>query len=158
MPPSHPEDDAVPRWADAVAARLAFLSRRRRLHIPTPHPHTPLQPFLLACLDVWQQAVLSRPDLAVLRAEAEALGRLARAAVDGDLDDRPINARAADLIGLPGLAGFAARVPGRVAWLAAMAASLPDEEGAAAVMLVNDLAAIDFDLPLRAWRMAVQDP
>lgn len=45
-------------------------------------------------------------------------------------------------------------VPGRVIWLAAMAARVPDQEGPAAVMLVNDLAAVGQDLPLRAFRKA----
>ncbi len=48
-----------------------------------------------------------------------------------------------------------AHVPGRVVFLAAMAAQMPEEEGAAAVMLVNDLAAVDPDLPLRALQAAL---
>ncbi len=35
-----------------------------------------------------------------------------------------------------------------------MAAEVPDQEGPAAVMLVNDLAALGRDLPLRAFRAA----
>ena len=158
MPSSHADDEDVPRWAAAVATRLAFLARRHRSRVPLPGRATPLRPFLVACLDLWEHAVAARPELAALRAEAGILAGMARAAIDDDPDDRPINARTADLMGLPGVAGFAARVPGRVVWLAAMAASLPEEEGAAAVMLVNDLASIDLDLPLRAWRMVVQDP
>ncbi len=46
------------------------------------------------------------------------------------------------LMDLPGMAGWAGRVPGRVVWLAAMVEQVPDEVGAAAVMLVNDLAAV----------------
>ena len=158
MPPNHVDDEDVPRWAAAVAARLEFLPRRRRSRVPVAGHTTRLRPFLTACLDLWQQAVATRPELAELRGEAGKLYDLARAALDGDLDDRAINTLAAGLMGLPGVAGFAARVPGRVVWLAAMAASLPEEEGAAAAMLVDDLATIDPKLPLRAWRMVAQDP
>jgi hypothetical protein len=47
-------------------------------------------------------------------------------------------------------------VPGRIVWLAAMAATVPLEEGPAAVMLANDLAALDIALPLRTLQAALR--
>jgi hypothetical protein len=47
--------------------------------------------------------------------------------------------------------------PLRVVFLAATAAQMPEEKVGAAVMLVNDLAAVDPDLPLRALQAALRD-
>lgn len=109
-----------------------------------------------ACLALFAEAAGKRSDLAEVREELEALCRLARTAVDGDHDDRPVIGRASALQKVSGVVGWAAHVPGRVVWLAAMVAQVPQEQGAAAVMLVNDLAAVDPDLPLRALAVAVR--
>lgn len=158
MSSSRTEAETNPSWAEAVEQRLRFLCRHRGIRVPAPLAPARFRPFLVACLQGWRAAVDGHSALANLRAEADVLLALALAAIDGEPDDRPINARAAALVDLPGLAGMAAGVPSRVVWLAAMAASVPDEEGAAAVMLVNDLAAIDIEVPLRAWRVATQGP
>ena len=133
-------------WAGAVAARLAFWGQ----DVPAEAPA--LLPFLHACLDQLEQAA-ARPDLAP--AGLPGLCALARAAIDGDADDRPVNAAAKALRELPGAAGWVASVPGRVVFLAAMVARLPEEQGGAAAMLVNDLAAVDAAMPLRAWAAAI---
>ena len=132
-------------WAGAVAARLAFWGQ----DVPAEAPA--LLPFLHACLDLLEQAGahgLPPGALADLCA-------LARAAIGGDADDRPVNAASAALRGLPGPAGWAASVPGRVVFLAAMVAQLPEEQGGAAAMLVNDMAAVDAAMPLLAWQAAL---
>jgi hypothetical protein len=133
-------------WAGAVAARLAFWGQ----DVPAEAPA--LLPFLHACLDQLEQAA-ARPDLAP--AGLPGLCALARAAINGDADDRPVNAAAAALRGLPGPAGWAAAVPGRVVFLAAMVAQLPEEQEGAAAMLVNDMAAVDAAMPRRAWQAAL---
>lgn len=120
--------------------------------MPEGIPDLPL--FLLGCLELVEQAAV-RPDLASVRVLLPELCALARTAIVGDCDDRPVNAVAAAARALPGVAGWAAAVPGRVVWLAAMAAQVPDEQAAAAVMLVNDLAAVDETFPLRAWQGAI---
>lgn len=150
----------LPVWAKAVGQRLAFFARERpgqgralgevlsRLRgVPAQGA---LRSFLDACLDLLAEEAETRANLASVRRELAVLCDLARVAIAADCDDRPVNERARPLSGLPGEAGAAASVPGRVVWLAAMAAQVPDEEGAAAVMLVNDLAALNPDLPLRA--------
>jgi hypothetical protein len=115
-----------------------------------------LQRFLRACLALFGEAAGTRPDLAGIREELQALCGLALTALDSDCDDRPLLARERGLVDLPGLLGYVARVPGRVVWLAAMAANLPEEEGAATVMLIDDLRTVDLDLPLRALQAAVR--
>jgi hypothetical protein len=112
-----------------------------------------LPAFLEACLAVLEEAA-SRPELSACRDDLAALCGLARAALAGDCDDRPVNARLAAMEFRPGAEGFALMVPGRVVWLAAMAAQVPEEEGAAAAMLVNDLAAAGAELPGRAVERA----
>ncbi len=134
-------------WAAAVASRLAFFGQS----VPAGTPA--LRPFLLACLDLLEQAA-ARPRLAPVRDVLPGLCALARTAIAGDCDDRAVNAAAAARE-LPGVCSAAASVPGRAVWLAAMAAQVPDEQGAAAVMLVNDLAAVDAGFPLQAWQAAV---
>lgn len=166
---------ALPAWAASVTGRLAFFARNHRgrpaadhalmttlaaLHQRTASPadnSRVLQRFLRACLTLFAEAAGARPDLAGFRNELEALCDLARQALDNDCDDRPVNARAREFDDLPGAMCWVAHVPGRVVWLAAMAAQVPEEEGAAAVMLVNDLAAVDPDLPPRALQAALRD-
>jgi hypothetical protein len=135
-------------WAAAVASRLAFFGQS----VPAGTPA--LRPFLLACLDLLEQAA-ARPRLAPLGDVLPGLCALARTAIAGDCDDRAVNAAAAAARELPGVCSAAASVPGRAVWLAAMAAQVPDEQGAAAVMLVNDLAAVDAGFPLQAWQAAL---
>lgn len=134
-------------WAAAVASRLSFFGHM----VPAGDPA--LLPFLRATLDLVEQAAL-RPDLAPVRTALPGLCALARQAIDGPCDDRLVNAASAALRALPGPAGWAASVPGRVVWLAAMA-QVPEEQGGAAVRLANDLAAVDEKLPLLAWQAAL---
>jgi len=147
------------RWAEAVAARLDFFARRGG----PPFDAAPLAAlcgradalpaFLEACLVVLEEAA-SRPPLFACRDDLAELCGLARAALATDCDDRPLNARL-DAMGFrPGADGFALLVPGRVVWLAAMAAQVPDEEGTAAAILVNDLTAAGAELPGRAVERA----
>lgn len=135
----------MPPWAGAIAARLAFWGQE----VPAEPP--PLLPFLHACLDQLEQAAARGLPPGALAG----LCTLARAAIDGDADDRPVNAASAELRTLPGPAGWAASVPGRVVFLAAMVAQMPEEQGGAAAMLVNDMAALDPAMPLLAWRAAL---
>lgn len=135
----------MPQWAEAVAARLAFWGQ----DVPAEAPA--LLPFLHACLDLLEQAAVPGLPPGAL---AE-LCALARAAIGGDADDRPVNAASASLRTLPGPAGWAASVPGRVVFLAAMVAQRPEEQGGAAAMLVNDMAAVEAAMPLLAWRAAL---
>lgn len=132
-------------WAEAVAARLEVWGQDVPAGVPA------LLPFLHACLDLLAQAPVPGLPPAVLAG----LCALARQAIDGDADDRPVNAAAAAWRELPGAAGWAASVPGRVVFLAAMVAQLPEEQAGAAAMLVNDLAAVDAAMPLRAWAAAI---
>lgn len=129
----------APAWAAATAQRLDFHARPARPGTAALLRGVPgLRDWLHACLD---EVVAAAPEVAGLCA-------LARVAIDGDGDDRAVNAAAA------GMAGFAALVPGRAVWLAAMAAQVPAEEGAAAARLADDLAAVGRALPLRAWDAA----
>ena len=132
-------------WAEAIAARLAFWGQ----DVPADAPA--LLPFLHACLDLLEQA--APPGL--FPGALQALCALARAAIAGNADDRPVNAAAASLRTLPGAAGWAASVPGRVVFLAAMVAHLPEEQAGAAVQLVNDMAAVDEAMPRLAWQAAL---
>lgn len=136
-------------WAEAAAARLAFLGQEVPAGVPT------LLPFLHACLGLLEQAA-DRRDLAAVRPALPGLCALARTAIAGDADDRPVNAAAAALRNLPGPAGWAASVPGRVVFLAAMVAHLPQEQAGAAAMLVNDMAAVEAAMPLQAWETALR--
>lgn len=136
-------------WAEAAAARLAFLGQEVPAGVPT------LLPFLHACLVLLEQAA-DRPELAAVRPALPGLCALARTAIAGDADDRPVNAAAAALRNLPGPAGWAASVPGRVVFLAAMVAHLPQEQAGAAAMLVNDMAAVEAAMPLQAWETALR--
>ncbi len=130
----------APAWAVATARRLDFHARPRRPGTAGLRRGVPaLRDWLNACLD----------QVEAVAAEVAPLCALARAAIDGDGDDRAVNAAAA------GMAGFAAQVPGRAVWLAAVAAGLPEEEGAAAARLADDLAAVGVELPLRAWAAAL---
>jgi hypothetical protein len=132
-------------WAGAIASRLGFWGQE----VPADAPA--LLPFLHACLDLLEQAAVDGlpPDA------LPPLCALARQAIDGDPDDRAVNAAAAALRELPGAASCAASVPGRVVFLAAMARHLPEEQAGAAAMLANDMAAVDRNLPLMAWRTAL---
>jgi hypothetical protein len=166
--------EALPLWAACVADRLVFLAQRcpdrmaarelaaalaaLRRHVASPQNRDrALQNFLHACLDEFAAAVESRPDLADIRGELDTLCGLARTALDADCDDRPLLARTQAMTDLTDAAHWAAVcVPGRVVFLGAMAAQMPDEECPAATMLVNDLAAVDFGLPLRALQAVVR--
>jgi hypothetical protein len=164
----------LPGWAAAIVDRLDFLASRRsdreaftreltstvtalERRIGLPGGRDRLFPdFLHACLDEFSAAVASRPDLAEVRSELDALCSLARIALDSDCDDRPLLARTQALMDLPGAAGWAGRVPARVVFLAAVVAKVPTEQGAEATVLTSDLAAVDFALPLRALQAAVR--
>lgn len=135
-------------WAEAIASRLTFFGQEVRAEAPALHP------FLHACLGLLEQEA-AQQDLAPVRAALGTLCAMAREAIDGTCDDRAVNAAAAPWREHPGPAGWAAAIPGRVIWLADMVAQLPGEQGAAAVMLVNDLAAVQDRLPLRAWSAAL---
>ncbi len=143
-------------WVSATAQRLAFLGADPLAlldavdAVVARDPDNALRDFLHACLDGLGQA-LPPGDAG---AEILALSAIARAEIAGACDDRAILAREDALMDQPAPIPFAATVPGRVVWLAAMAARVPDQEGPAAVMLVNDLAAVGQDLPLRAFRKA----
>lgn len=164
---------ALPRWVECIADRLQFITRKhprrkeiardltalvaavsRRIASPQEDGRL-LQDFLRACLDEFAAAVHGRPELAEARGELGTLCDLARRALEAGHDDRPV-IQAQWSMDLAGFAGAAAYVPGRVVFLAAMVAEVPDEECAAATMLVNDLAAVDIDLVLRALRAAVR--
>lgn len=132
-------------WAEAIASRLAFFGQA----VPAETPA--LLPFLQACLDLLEQATVPGLPAGALAG----LCALARTAIAGDADDRPVNAASAEWRNLPGAAGWAAAVPGRVVFLAAMVAHLPDEQAGAAVRLLNDMASVDDTMPLAAWRLAL---
>lgn len=157
----------LPTWAAAIVVRLDFLQRRRsgkrgvselavvlaalRRRVAGPGGgDRALLAFLHACLALLEEAAVSRTDLASIARDLVTLCDMARTALDGDCDDRPLMAHEDNMKDLSGASRWAARVPCRVVWLAAMAAKVPDEEGEAATMLVNDLSAVDTDFPLRA--------
>lgn len=146
---------ALPAWAAAVAQRLAFFARHGGAAFDAAvlaelcGRADALPAFLGACLDVVAEAA-AEPSLVACRADVAELCALARAALAGDCDDRPVNARREALPFRMGAEGYALSVPGRVVWLAAMAAQVPEEEGGAAAMLVNDIAAVGPGLPLLA--------
>jgi hypothetical protein len=176
---SEPLDDwpeiaeGLPDWARAVAVRLEFYSERGHPELRAPLMATltslreltgdadgnarALDCFMYACLDLLGDAARARADLAAIRDELNALCGLARTALKTDRDDRPLLARTYAMTDLPDAPGWAAiNVPGRVVFLAAMVAHVPDEVGGAAAMLTNDLAAVGIDLPLRALQAAAQ--
>ncbi|MBU8542562.1 MULTISPECIES: hypothetical protein [Roseomonadaceae] len=150
----------MPTWLAAVAQRLHFMARRRRgrrragrrlaavLALLRQQAAGPdgqaavLERFLQACLDLLEP----RPGLAVPLA-------LARDALAGD---RTALRRLETLEPDPGADYWAACVPARIAWLEAVAREVLAEQGAAAAMLVNDLAATGRDLPLRALEAAAR--
>jgi hypothetical protein len=143
-------------WLSATAQRLAFLGADPLAlldavaAVAARDPDAALRAFLHACLDALEEALPEGPS----RAEILALAAIARAEIAGSRDDRAILAREEALMNEPAPIPFAATVPGRVVWLAAMAAAVPEQEGPAAVMLVNDLAALSPGLPLRALKAA----
>ncbi|SFK78091.1 hypothetical protein [Falsiroseomonas stagni] len=143
-------------WVSATAQRLAFLGADPLAlldavdAVVSRDPDAALRAFLDACLDLLDEALPPGDASAAIMA----LSAMARAEIAGACDDRAILAREESLMDQPAPIPFAATVPGRVVWLAAMAARVPDQEGPAAVMLVNDLAAVGQDLPLRAFRKA----
>lgn len=173
MPEFDPGGD-LPAWAVAYASRVWFHVRQRRtrrartrallpllacLRARTTEPggtDRALHALLDACLELVAAAARTRPDLAPFRDELDTLCSMARAELAGACDDRALLAR--QYAWPPGMAGrayAAGCVPGRAVFLAAVAARLPDEQGAAAVMLANDLAGVHRDLPLRALGMAL---
>lgn len=147
------------RWAAALAAWLDFFARRGGPPFDAGALAAlcgradALPAFLGACLDVLEEEA-SHPKLSACRDDLAELCALARSALASDCDDRPVNARLDTMAPRPGAEGFALLVPGRVVWLAAMAAQVPEQEGAAAAMLVNDLAAAGAELPGRAAERA----
>ncbi|TIT21891.1 MAG: hypothetical protein E5W70_15045 [Mesorhizobium sp.] len=161
----------LPTWAAAIADRLDFFrsrhfskhssseltvvlaALRRRVAAPGGGDQA-LRAFLHACLALLEEAAASRMDLASISRDLARLCNMARTSLEGDCDDRPLMDYEDNMKGLSGASRWAARVPGRVVWLAAMAAEVPDAEAEAAVMLVNDLSAVDADFPLRALRVA----
>jgi hypothetical protein len=176
-PPGHPAnlEKGLPPWARTVAWQLDMQIARRRhgkralsaltatvvsLRARTTNParrKRVLDRFLRACLDLLAEVAATRPDLAGIRKDLDELCGLARTALDTDQDDRTLMPRTRELMDLPGAVGYAARVPGRVVWLAAMVAQAPRWQRGAAGMLVSDLTSIDQDLPLRAFQAAAQD-
>jgi hypothetical protein len=109
-----------------------------------------LDQFLQRCLDLVSGTAAGQPGIDVLC-------ELARAALSGERDDRAVLAYAETLPAAPGPLSYARRIPGRVVWLAAMAKSPEgDEAGTAAALLVNDLAALGSDLPLRTLQAALR--
>jgi hypothetical protein len=163
----------LPVWAAAVAVRLEFfyendhsdrlaaligtLGSLRPLTADLESDARALARFMYACLDSLGEATRADNTFVAIRDELDALCGLARTALETDRDDRPLLARNQALTELPSAACWAAvNVPGRVVFLAAMVEHVPGEVGAAAVMLVNDLAAVDADLPLRALQAAAQ--
>jgi hypothetical protein len=162
----------LPRWAAAVAARLEFFAggtpgaRRRRcalrrtLAALRPRLAAPdgtgaaFGAFCEACLALAESALAARRDLAPFRPVFAHLCALARAELAGGADDRPLLAAARGLESLHQPLPWAAAIPGRVVFLAAMVARMPSEEAAAATMLVNDLAALGCDLPGAALEVA----
>ena len=161
-------DADLPGWARAYADRVLGLARRRRglrrtrralgdalavlrLRAMTAEGEArALRAVLDACLDLFEKSVVTRPAFLPFLAEARALCALARAELDGGADDRALLARQDAWPAMPAEVFFALRVPGRVVFLAALARGLPAEAPTAAVMLVNDLATLRRDLPLRA--------
>lgn len=143
-------------WVAAIAQRLAFFGTDPLALLDAVEavarrdPDAALRAFLHACLDLLDEALPPGP----ARAEILALAAIARAEIDGTCDDRAILAREEALMDQPAPIPFAATIPGRAVWLAAMVRQVPEQEGPAAVMLVNDLAALGRDLPLRALRKA----
>lgn len=163
--PKLTEQRAGPAWASATANRMTYLARRqprafrqetatilRDLDgcIATGGADCLLDQFLHRCLDLISSNTAGQPGIDVLC-------DLARTALSGERDDSAVLAYAETLPAGRGPLSYARRIPGRVVWLAAMA-NLPedDEAGAAAAMLVNDLAALATDLPLRALQAALQ--
>lgn len=110
--------------------------------------------FQEGCLRALENAMRARPVLRVGREELALRLALARAALDGDEGSRRSLERREDEAVLDGEAFWAGRVPGRVVWLAAMTAAMPDQVNEAVVMLVNDLASLGRDAPLRALEAA----
>ena len=162
----------LPGWAAAVAWRLDFFARgkpgarrqrralRRTLAALPSRMATPeggrvaLMAFCEACLALAESAIAARSDLASFRPAFANLCALARAELAGGADDRPLLVAAQALEDLPHPLPWAADVPGRVVFLAAMAARMPSEEAGAAAMLVDDLASLGRDLPGAALEVA----
>jgi hypothetical protein len=157
----------APAWAATLGQRLGFLLRDRPGAVPRIEAalragaaapggwEAVAARFPLACLDLLQAAAVEQAALAGARAELDALAGLARAALAGDgAARRELDRREQPAMGLPGAAGFAARVPGRAIWFAAILAEYPPEQGPAVVMLANDLAVTGADASLRALEAA----
>ncbi|WP_372624074.1 hypothetical protein [Falsiroseomonas sp.] len=157
----------APGWAAALGQRLGFLLRdepgalprieaalRSCAVIPGGWDGVAAR-YPLTCLDLLEAAAADHPALHDARAELLALAGLARAALAGDrAAAHDLGRRELPAMELPGAASFAARVPGRAAWFAAVLAEVPSEQGPAVVMLANDLAVTGADAPLRALEAA----
>jgi hypothetical protein len=155
-------------WVAAVDQRLRWLARRRRgrramlrrltratVMLSRDRPAS-LRGFQHACLDLLEAAMAIERTLAPARGELANRLALARAALAGDETARRALERREDEAGLDGDAFWAGRVPGRVVWLAAMAAAVPAEVSPAAVMLVNDLQTLGRDAALCAMEAAAR--
>jgi hypothetical protein len=163
----------LPGWVASVAWRLDFFARgrpgarrRRRALRRVLAPlrarlaaqggsDAVLMAFCEACLVLAETGVEGRPDLAWFRPVIARLSAIARAELAAEKDDRPLLEAERALEGLPDPVPYGvAQVPGRTVFLAAMAAWMPSEEQAAAVMLANDLATLGIDLPRVALEVA----
>lgn len=80
---------------------------------------------------------------------------LADAALVSDQDDRSLIQAVDGLGDVAGNAFWAARVPGRVVFLAAIVHRGDEETSAAAARLINDLSAVDGSIPLEALENAL---
>lgn len=155
-----------PDWMRAVESRLRWLARRRRgrrvlqrrlgraVAALSQDGAASLVRFQDGCLRILEGAVQAREVLGDAREELTLRMMLARAVLGGDEEARRSLERREDEVVLGGEAFWAGRVPGRVVWLAAMAAAVPDQVAPAAVMLVNDLTSLGRDAPLRALEAA----
>lgn len=114
--------------------------------------------YLFAVLDLLELEAESRDDFACALCEIRELCRLARVALRSNYDDRPMYELWRSVDHLPGSVGWAVRVPGRAVWLAAMELQVQKDMESAAVMLINDIAAVNLRIPIFALRSAFLDP
>lgn len=156
----------LPDWVGAVEGRLRWLARRRRgrraaqrrlaraVAALSQDGAASLARFQHGCLRTLEEAMRARATLRAARGELGLRLGLARAVLGGDEEARRALERREDATDLDGAAFWAGRVPGRVVWLAAMVAAVPGQVAPAAVMLVNDVAMLGRDAPLRALEAA----
>jgi hypothetical protein len=161
----------LPGWVAAIAGRLVVFSRglpgaRRRRRdlrrvlrdlrgrIAAAGDAAALDALGDAALRLTESGVAARPDLAAFRGAVARLCALARAELAAGRDDRPLlAAMEVEQAAHPGMPWPLVALPGRVVFLAAMEPAMRAE---AAVMMVNDLAALGEDLPLVALAAAAR--